>query len=194
MTFSIKKKGYDKSEVDAFIAKQAREYEEKLQDQKNRIFQLKSELVATEKRLNEYQSKSELISTALINAVAKADEIKKLAEQQYREEMAHLKAFHDKWQAHYNKLLEKYPDDEGLRATAQFNASMDGIFSGASVVEELEKQFDGESARVKSAPIKGATLAENETSESGFSFAEAWNPTDDLSSIMKDLGLSEEDK
>ena len=107
MKFDIEKKGYKKSEVDEYIFALKNEYESRLSDQKNRIFQLKSELVDKEKQLSSYKEKTDLIATAILNAVAKADEIEKLSAARYREEMNSLRVFHDKWQAHYNKLLEQ---------------------------------------------------------------------------------------
>lgn len=197
MKFDIEKKGYKKSEVDEYVFALKNEYESKLAEQKNRIFQLKSELTEREKQLAALKAKTDLISSAILNAVQKADEIEKLAETRYREEMKQLKSFHEKWQSHYNKMLEKYPDDEGLKAIGKFNAAMDDILSGGSAaMKEIEKQFDGERERVESAkaeaapqPHQSKTLAEDAVSASGFSFEEAWNPKDDLSEIMKDLGL-----
>ena len=204
MKFDIEKKGYKKSEVDEYIFALKNEYESRLSDQKNRIFQLKSELVDKEKQLSSYKEKTDLIATAILNAVAKADEIEKLSAARYREEMNSLRVFHDKWQAHYNKLLDKYPDDEGLRAVEKFNSDMNDIFSGGtSAIKEIEKQFEPEKARLESVSASGAeekpkkaakTLAEDAVSKSGFSFEEAWNPTDDLGQIMKDLGLVSEEK
>ena len=204
MKFDIEKKGYKKSEVDEYIFALKNEYESRLSDQKNRIFQLKSELVDKEKQLSSYKEKTDLIATAILNAVAKADEIEKLSAARYREEMNSLRVFHDKWQAHYNKLLDKYPDDKGLRAVEKFNSDMNDIFSGGtSAIKEIEKQFESEKARLESVsasraeekPKKAAkTLAEDAVSKSGFSFEEAWNPTDDLGQIMKDLGLVSEEK
>ena len=204
MKFDIEKKGYKKSEVDEYIFALKNEYESRLSDQKNRIFQLKSELVDKEKQLSSYKEKTDLIATAILNAVAKADEIEKLSAARYREEMNSLRVFHDKWQAHYNKLLDKYPDDEGLRAVEKFNSDMNDIFSGGtSAIKEIEKQFESEKARLESVSASGVeekpkkaakTLAEDAVSKSGFSFEEAWNPTDDLGQIMKDLGLVSEEK
>ncbi len=202
MKFDTEKKGYKKSEVDEYVFALKNEYESKLAEQKNRIFQLKNELTEKEKQLSAYKSKTELIATAILNAVAKADEIEKLAASRYREEMTQLKVFHEKWQAHYNNLLDKYPDDEGLRAVEKFNAAMNDIFSGGTAaVKEIEKQFEAEKSRLET--VSGApeekkkpakTLAEDSVSASGFSFEEAWNPKDDLGQIMKDLGLISEEK
>ena len=100
MKFDIEKKGYKRTEVDEYLFALKNEYESKLTDQKNRIFQLKNELVEREKQLAEHKAKEGLISAALLKAVEKADEIEKLAAARYREEMSSLKAFHEKWQAH----------------------------------------------------------------------------------------------
>ncbi len=192
MKFDIERKGYKKTEVDEYIFSLKNDYESKLTEQKNRIFQLRNELDEKEKKIAEYSAKAELISSALIHAVAKADEIEKLAQKRYREEISALRAFHEKWQAHYDALLKKYPDDEGLRAQSKFNSAMDEVLSGGSEqLKEIESHFVSEQQRVEKvvsqAPKK--TLAEDAVSESGFSFAEAWNPTDDLSKIMEDLGI-----
>lgn len=200
MKFDIEKKGYKKSEVDEYVFALKNEYESKLAEQKNRIFQLKNELTEREKQLAAFKSKTDLISTAILNAVQKADEIEKLSQARYREEMKQLRSFHEKWQAHYNKMLEKYPDDEGLKAIEKFNTAMDDILAGGSAaMKEIEKQFDAERERVESAKVEPETaaekhapkktLAEDAVSASGFSFEEAWNPKDDLGQIMKDLGL-----
>ena len=192
MKFDIEKKGYKRVQVDEYIFSLRAEYESKLTEQKERIFQIKSELAEKEKQLADYASKRDLVATALINAVAKADEIEKLAATRYREEIVSLKNFHDKWQAHYNKLLEKYPNDQGLKAVEKFNDAVNEVLAGGTdTLRELESQFNSESNRVNetTSSTKKQTLAENTTSKSGFSFADAWNPTDDLNTIMKDLGL-----
>ena len=198
MKFDIEKKGYKKVEVDEYVFALKNEYESKLNDQKNRIFALRAELAEKEKQLDAYRSKIDLVSSAIIHAVAKADEIEKLSAARYREEIEQLKIFHEKWQAHYDKLLKKYPDDEGLKAQSKFNEELDRILSsGSDEVEELNKHFDSESERLgakkssKTTPKakKGQTLAENAVSSSGFSFVEAWNPTDELEKIMEEIGI-----
>ena len=81
---------------------------------------------------------------------------------------------------------------------------MNDIFAGGtSAIKEIEKQFESEKNRLEAAaPLKEKekpkkatkTLAEDAVSSSGFSFEEAWTPTDDLGQIMKDLGLISEEK
>ena len=196
MKFDVEKKGYKRVQVDEYIFSLRADYESKLTEQKERIFQIKSELAEKEKQLADYESKRDLVAAALINAVAKADEIEKLAATRYREEILSLKNFHDKWQSHYNKLLEKYPDDQGLKAVEKFNDAVNEVLAGSTnTLKELESQFSSESNRVNDTQQqpKKHTLAENTTSKSGFSFADACNPTDYLNKIIKDLGLLKEE-
>lgn len=231
MNFERERKGYNRAEVDEYVRTLKSEYEARLTEQKNRIFLLQRELGEKEKAIENYRAKSELVSQAVIKAVEKANEIEKLAAARYGEEMDALRAFHAKWTAHYNKLLKKYPDDEGLRATERFNAAMDDILSGGrAFVSEIEEQFNAETKRLEQASekqnaedgadktaVKGGgkpaekaaakkrgaavadgdgrsasgSLRQNSKSASGFDFNEAWNPTDDLAGIMKDLGLGD---
>ena len=46
--FDINKKGYDVDQVDGFINKLSKKYEEKLSEQKDRVFSLKNELAVTQ--------------------------------------------------------------------------------------------------------------------------------------------------
>jgi cell division septum initiation protein DivIVA len=149
LKFDIEKKGYKKSQVDEYVFALKGEYETKLNDQKNRIFALRAEVAEKEKQLQAYREKVDLVSSAIIHAVAKADEIEKTALARYREEIDALRVFHEKWQAHYDKLLAKYPDDATLKAQSKFNAELDEILTSSDDnFESLNAQFNSESERV----------------------------------------------
>ena len=75
MKFDINKKGYDTEQVDNFINKLSVKYEEKLSEQKDRVFSLKNELALMEERLESYKDKDKQISQALIYAVEKVEQI-----------------------------------------------------------------------------------------------------------------------
>ena len=57
MKFDVSKKGYDTEQVDNFINKLSVKYEEKLAEQKDRVFSLKNELSLMEERLENYKDK-----------------------------------------------------------------------------------------------------------------------------------------
>lgn len=60
MKFDTEKKGYKKSEVDEYVFALKNEYESKLADQKNRIFQMKNELIEKENSLRPLNPKPSL--------------------------------------------------------------------------------------------------------------------------------------
>ena len=155
MEFSIVKKGYAPKEVDAYIAAVKREYESTILKQRDRIKEMLREKEAADKELAAHREKSSQIGKAIVSAVAKAAEIERLSRIKYSQEIARLKAFHEKWTKYYDKILDEYPLDARLAAAE------------------------------KERPTKDYA----DRSPSGFSFEEALNPTEDLESILKDLGL-----
>jgi len=96
--FDINKKGYDIEQVDNFINKLSLKYEERLSEQKDRVFTLKNELAVMEERLESYRDKDKQISQALIFAVEKAEQIESNASKLYDLEVKRLKLLYKKWE------------------------------------------------------------------------------------------------
>lgn len=167
LDFNIVKKGYDPDQVDKYVVELKNSTETSLSEQKQRIFELKDALLSTENKLKEYKDKSNVVSKAIVQAVAKADEIEKLSIIKYRQEIERLKAFHDKWMNYYNKILRQYPLDEDLSAASKFNQQMKKIlFNGDEPLKNedvydaarnLEKTFDDENNRL-GAKTKGGKV------------------------------------
>lgn len=134
MDFKTEKKGYNKSEVDSYIFNLVRNYEQSLAQQKTLIDDLKLKLSDSERKNRMYKDKENLVSKAITSAVAKADEIDKLAQLKYTREMQQLKAFHDKWLSYYDRILKKYPLSDELLSVAKFNEEMNRILDKARAV------------------------------------------------------------
>lgn len=96
--FDINKKGYDTEQVDNFIGKLSLKYEEKLSEQKDRVFALKNELAVMEERLNSYREKDKQVSQALVFAVEKAEQIESNASKLYDLEVKRLRLLYKQWQ------------------------------------------------------------------------------------------------
>lgn len=96
--FDINKKGYDVEQVDSFINKLSLKYEEKLSEQKDRVFSLKNELSILEERLENYKDKDRQISQALIMAVEKAEQIENNASKLYDLEIKRLRLLYKQWE------------------------------------------------------------------------------------------------
>ncbi len=122
--FTMERKGYSKTEVDAYIKKIKDEFELQLREQKNRIFELKNALTALEKRAESFADKEAAISSALVAAVEKAKEIERVAKEKHDLEIEQLKAFHSKWQRYYDEIIKKYPIDDKTIALREVNKKM----------------------------------------------------------------------
>lgn len=96
--FDINKKGYDTDQVDNFINKLSVKYEEKLSEQRDRVFALKNELSTLEERLDNYRDKDKQISQALIFAVEKAEQIENNASKLYDLEIKRIRLLYKNWE------------------------------------------------------------------------------------------------
>ncbi len=223
MSFDVKRKGYCKEQVDAYIQGLVSSSAQK----DERIAELTTQVSALKEELSKLEGKRELIVKAIYSAISKAEQIEQLTKTKFDTEMARLKAFHEKWTAYYDKLLKKYPLDDDLIAVGKFNKEMADTLGGP------QKQLAAEEDRLKNKklgsveitsesepfdPIKSikeyldgssataATTSRNNSkayktgiavmdpalagpSDSGFDFEEALNPTEDLTDIIKDLGI-----
>lgn len=203
----IKKKGYDPGEVDRYIERVTADFDAKLSEQKNRIFELKDKLEQKEQELNESRSHYDLISKTLVEAVARAEEIDKLSKARYSEELKHLQLFHEKWVKYYNRLVQKYPADEELRSVREFNDKMRNILNGNTAEKlEIERLYDAEFRRITKAEkkerldrleesmpeLKAAAKPATDAVQAEFNYEEAMNPKEGLEQILKDLGIYEE--
>ena len=136
MDFPIVKKGYAPAQVNEYIQKQQEKADETIRAQHARIEELLHTLEEERKELNELRAKKEQINAAILGAVKLSDRIKKLSKIQYANEMAQLKAYHEKWTAHYEKLFKAYPASKRLAELGAFNRRMDAILSGVQASEE----------------------------------------------------------
>ena len=100
--FDIDKKGYDVEQVENYISVLSSKYEEKLSEQKDRVFTLRNEVNVLNERLKTYQEKDKQISKALIYAVEKADQIESSAHKLYDLEIKRVNILYERW----NEILE----------------------------------------------------------------------------------------
>ena len=95
--FRIVRKGYERRDVDAYIAKTERDAAAAVENQKKVIDDLKKTVDEQQAKIKEYEQKSRRISDAIMSALAKADEIEKLSAYNYAQEMEQLKTLNARW-------------------------------------------------------------------------------------------------
>ena len=124
--FDIDKKGYNTTQVDEFIKTLTLKYEEKLSEQKDRVFSMRNEIRVLTERVDMYQTKDKQISKALVYAVEKADQIESSARKLYELELKRISILYAKWQ----QLLESIEEHYG---------STKGVASVDSLIEEFKE-------------------------------------------------------
>lgn len=131
--FDINKKGYDCDQVDNFINKLTLKYEERLSEQKDRVFSLKNELAVMSERLDSYRDKDKQVSQALVYAVEKAEQIEGNASKLYDLEIKRLRLLYHKWQ----EVIDMIQCDGYNSATAKELKELSGTIS--DVLEQNSK-------------------------------------------------------
>lgn len=146
--FDINKKGYDCEQVDNFINKLSLKYEEKLSEQKDRVFSLKNELSVMEERLETYKDKDKQISQALIYAVEKAEQIENNASKLYDLEIKRMRLLYKQWEEIVAKLLNSSLSSDLKREIELFRSTIGEVLEqnsrigGGVIRKDLHKNSD----------------------------------------------------
>ena len=157
-----------KNDQETNITELTRQYEDTLAEQRERIFSLKDELVKKEKLIASFQEKSDIIQKAIFSAVSKAEEIERLSHEKYSQEMAQLKAFHEKWLGYYNRIIKEYPLDDNLIQAEKFNETLENIFklndenTPKQAMSEMEKTYSEEMSRLGRSKMPAEDFEQNQ--------------------------------
>lgn len=189
MDFKTEKKGYNKSEVDEYILRLVKNYEQAAARRDEEIENLKAKLEESEKKNRAYRDKESLVSKAITSAVSKADEIDRLAQLKYTREMQQLKAFHDKWLSYYDKILKKYPLDTELINAGKFNEEMNRILDKARARSAVQEKKDTPAQVIPKETRIGYTVIDSNEKESedddlGGLLADDFDPVDRIRAYL----------
>ena len=127
--FDINKKGYDTEQVDKFINKLSLKYEERLSEQKDRVFSLKNELALMEERLDGYRDKDKQISQALVYAVEKAEQIESNASKLYDLEIKRLRLLYKQWEELVQKVSNQSIPDALKKEMGTFSSTLSEVLA-----------------------------------------------------------------
>jgi len=162
--FNTTKKGYHKTEVEEYIARLESEHLAVTAEQRDRIFELKNQLTQSENKILAFNKMSGRIGEAISDANSNAEQIEKYSMQKLQFEIEQLKAFHERWQEYYARIMQRYPLDDDLASVKKFNSQMTRILKTPQKnAEEIRTAFDvdyqTETKRLKAqkpAPVKKA--------------------------------------
>ena len=102
-SFDIVKKGYNKEQVDSYIAKETDSYKQTIADKNMRISELLHLNNNLNKQLDEYKMREDNVNKALITAIEKAQEMEMLVKKSYNIELERLRIWRDKWNSYAEK-------------------------------------------------------------------------------------------
>jgi hypothetical protein len=130
----LSKNSFTKAEVDKLLFQIKLEYDSRLREQKNRIFELVGE-VKQFKELNErLKKRDELISKALLSAVEKAKELEITAKKKTENEINRLQTFINKCEKYLSDIMLNYPIDNNIKKFDEFTDKMKGAFMPESSI------------------------------------------------------------
>ena len=108
--FDIERKGYNKKEVENYIANLKNQYEDEIEKSKQEAMQAQAELMQCKMELDSYHKKDDQISNALVVAVETAKEIESSAKTIYELEIKRVKVLYKKWNNILNEVKALYPN------------------------------------------------------------------------------------
>ncbi len=198
--FSEELNGYNKIEVDSFIQRMKTSYEAKLMEEKLKVLDSEKRLLDAKNERVEIENKEKNILNAL-NVIEKAKKIQEEGSKNFN------KLIMDKIEILLKELNTKFPQ---LRRDQNFEDIMSEF---TRIVQSFKDNYDkmsnitrpiyseNDSMRLLLTKMQDykktpqppkevhisttKTLKDYPVSESGFSFEEALNPTEDLEEIMK---------
>jgi len=150
--FDIDKKGYDIEQVENYINNLSLKYEEKLAEQKDRVFTMRNELEVLKSRLEAYQNKDNQISQALYFAVEKAGQIENSARKLYDLEIKRVNILYERWGILISELEKNYGrqnlDERVLNMIDEFKSGLDSVMAqnnniaNSNIKQELKENSD----------------------------------------------------
>ncbi len=199
--FSQEINGYNKTEVDSFIQRMKAGYEAKLMEEKLKALDSEKKVLDLKNERTEIENKERNILNAL-SVIERANKFQEEGSKTF------YKLIMDKLEALIDELNNNFPefhkDKNFENIIAEFSGMIKNYRDGLDKMTELTRPIysDNDSMRALlnkmqdykkvqdtprevHIPTNKKTITDYPVSESGFSFEEALNPTEDLAEIMK---------
>ena len=193
----LDRKKYKAEEVQSLLDELKTEYNGKLAERNEEIFELNGKLKRMRAELESFKNRDSLISSSLQAAEEQAEKIRETERLQYELALARLNDFQLKWESYFEYLFEKYPYYKITEQTLNIAVKPKQVLgSGEAAIEKLGKLDDlieRETAATQFNPKeKIERYIENDVN--GFNLEEVMNPGElQLENLCRELGLMEDD-
>ena len=146
MLFETEKNGYKKESVDRYIANLELSANKQGEQQRLRISELVSENEKLETKLSAYKNKEDLISKALIDAMARAKKIEENSRKIYDLEIQKIRLLYNKYKSLLDNLIENNSClemvDSVTKHTRNFKSSINKVLSSQNERANITQNAD----------------------------------------------------
>ena len=193
----LDKKKYKAEEVQSLLDELKTEYNGKLAERNEEIFELNGKLKRMRAELESFKNRDSLISSSLQAAEVQAEKIRETERLQYELALARLNDFQLKWESYFEYLFEKYPYYKITEQTLNIAVRLKQVLgSGEAAIEKLGKLDDLIERETAAAQFNPKEKIERyiENDVNGFNLEEVLNPGElQLEDLCRELGLMEDD-
>ena len=193
----LDRKKYKAEEVQSLLDELKTEYNGKLAERNEEIFELNGKLKRMRAELESFKNRDSLISSSLQAAEEQAEKIRETERLQYELALARLNDFQLKWESYFEYLFEKYPYYKITEQTLNIAVRLKQVLgSGEAAIEKLGKLDDLIERETAAAQFNPKEKIERyiETDVNGFNLEEVLNPGElQLEDLCRELGLMEDD-
>lgn len=198
--FKLAFRGYDTDEVDSYIER-TEKYENSLNEQKTRIFELLEENERLRSQVDELKKMQDSISSALLEATKKAEQIVAEARGLADSEIERVKLFQSKWEYFADKMLGELAPKQKLlyeklsrridETLKRFCLETEEKTSNGDKLEETEKkvkEFKAEATEAVRFVKPAAALTEDTSVVHAIELDEVYDTSESLQDLLSELG------
>lgn len=150
--FRLERKGYDKKEVEDYLARSEKQRQTVISEQAMRIEEMKAQIVKLEQDNESYRLRENSVNEALLSAIEKAKEIDGTTRIRFALEGERIKLFENKWISYCKKTMQSL---KIKNETVEFLNSVDSelaqlMYQDLNIMQsEPAEQYAAEKARLK---------------------------------------------
>ena len=185
----LSKNTFTKAEIDKLLFQIKLEYDGRLKEQKNRIFELVNQMQDKNEECEKLKKRDAIISKALLSAVEKVKQVEYSAKKKTENEINRLQLFINKCEKYLSDIKLNYPIDTNIQKFDEFTDKMRGL------MPETSKNVNTKKENVNIVKQENnIAKEENNTAKEELAAGRIFNPKEKIEKyIEKDIKVNEKE-
>jgi len=185
----LSKNTFTKAEIDKLLFQIKLEYDGRLKEQKNRIFELVNQMQDKNEECEKLRKRDAIISKALLSAVEKVKQVEYSAKKKTENEINRLQLFINKCEKYLSDIKLSYPIDTNIQKFDEFTDKMRGL------MPETSKNVNTKKENVNIVKQENnIAKEENNTAKEELAAGRIFNPKEKIEKyIEKDIKVNEKE-